>query len=217
MPYPPRGPPHVPTHVRYPCVLLTCPAGPQARRGGLKDTSGDDLLATVFEAIVRRTGVEPAAFGDIVIGSVLGSSAKRATEVRIAGFFAGYPDTVTVRTVNRCAGRSGVGGSLGRAKYTLVHLVGLVNLVGLHVALTRCTPQVLLRTGTLCRPTSMGYLSCQLHMPRIALPWEGLGVSWSTVGGSPSHIRTWVKQPISTQWWDFPHFDELGRIGVTVE
>ena len=80
----------------YYCDLFT-----QARRGGLKDTPADDLLAVCFEAIVRRTGVEPGAFGDIVIGTVLGNNAKRATEVRIAGFLAGYPETVTVRTVNR--------------------------------------------------------------------------------------------------------------------
>jgi hypothetical protein len=41
------------------------------------------------------------AFGDVVIGSVLGPSSQRANECRIAMFLAGYPETVPVRTVNR--------------------------------------------------------------------------------------------------------------------
>lgn len=60
-----------------------------------------DLLATVFKAVLERTGVEPQAIGDIVIGSVLGPSSQRANECRIASFFAGIPETVPVRTVNR--------------------------------------------------------------------------------------------------------------------
>ncbi|EFJ53073.1 hypothetical protein VOLCADRAFT_102696 [Volvox carteri f. nagariensis] len=73
----------------------------KARRGGLKDTDAVDLLATVFKAVLDRTGVEPQAIGDIVIGSVLGPSSQRANECRIASFFAGIPETVPVRTVNR--------------------------------------------------------------------------------------------------------------------
>ena len=41
------------------------------------------------------------AYGDVVIGSVLGPSSQRANECRIAMFLAGYPQTVPVRTVNR--------------------------------------------------------------------------------------------------------------------
>jgi acetyl-CoA acetyltransferase len=74
---------------------------PQARRGGLRDTDAIDLLATVYRATLERTGVEPGALGDIVVGSVLGPSSQRANEARIAMFFAGIPDTVPVRTVNR--------------------------------------------------------------------------------------------------------------------
>lgn len=43
------------------------------------------------------------AFGDVVIGSVLGPSSQRANECRIAMFLANYPQTVPVRTVNRYA------------------------------------------------------------------------------------------------------------------
>lgn len=42
-----------------------------------------------------------ADIGDIVVGSVLGPSSQRANEARIASFFAGIPEEVPVRTVNR--------------------------------------------------------------------------------------------------------------------
>jgi len=73
----------------------------KARRGGLKDTDAVDLLATVLKAVLSQTGVEPSAIGDVVIGSVLGPSSQRANEARIAMFFAGMPEEVPVRTVNR--------------------------------------------------------------------------------------------------------------------
>ncbi|CAD7698731.1 unnamed protein product [Ostreobium quekettii] len=73
----------------------------KAKRGLLKDTTADELLAAVLKAVVQRTGVEPEAVGDIVIGSVLGPSSQRANECRIAAFFAGFPETVPIHTVNR--------------------------------------------------------------------------------------------------------------------
>lgn len=73
----------------------------RARKGGLKDTPADDLVATVLKETLRRTGVEPEAVGDIVMGSVLGPSSQRANECRMAMFYAGFPETVPVHTVNR--------------------------------------------------------------------------------------------------------------------
>jgi len=73
----------------------------KARRGGLRDTDAVDLLAAVFKAALSGTGVEPACLGDVVVGSVLGPSSQRANEARIACFFAGIPETVPCRTVNR--------------------------------------------------------------------------------------------------------------------
>lgn len=73
----------------------------KAKRGWFKDTPADDLLAAVLKASVDRTGVDPKDVGDIVVGSVLGASSQRANECRMAAFFAGFPDTVPVHTVNR--------------------------------------------------------------------------------------------------------------------
>eukprot|EP00740_Mantoniella_antarctica_P005397 CAMPEP_0181361596 /NCGR_PEP_ID=MMETSP1106-20121128/7408_1 /TAXON_ID=81844 /ORGANISM="Mantoniella antarctica, Strain SL-175" /LENGTH=425 /DNA_ID=CAMNT_0023475195 /DNA_START=366 /DNA_END=1643 /DNA_ORIENTATION=+ len=73
----------------------------RARKGGLKDTPADDLLATLLKATVDRTGLDPADVGDVVVGSVLGQSSQRANECRIAMFLAGFPQEVPVCTVNR--------------------------------------------------------------------------------------------------------------------
>ena len=73
----------------------------RAKKGGLKDTPADDLLATLLKATVDRTGLNPEDVGDVVVGSVLGNSSQRANECRIAMFLAGFPQEVPVRTVNR--------------------------------------------------------------------------------------------------------------------
>jgi acetyl-CoA acyltransferase 1 len=73
----------------------------KAKRGGFKDTYPDDLLAPVLRAVVDSVGVKAEEVGDIVVGSVLAPGAQRANECRMAAFFAGFPETVPVRTVNR--------------------------------------------------------------------------------------------------------------------
>lgn len=76
----------------------------KARRGGFKNTTADDLLAPVLKAVLERTGLPPAEVGDIVVGTVLAPGSHRAMECRMASFYAGIPDTVPIRTVNRqCA------------------------------------------------------------------------------------------------------------------
>lgn len=71
----------------------------KAKRGGLKDTLPDDILAPVLKAVVERTGVDPKDIGDIVIGSVLAPGAQRANECRMAAFFAGFPGEPHISTM----------------------------------------------------------------------------------------------------------------------
>ncbi|KAL9247199.1 hypothetical protein vseg_020656 [Gypsophila vaccaria] len=73
----------------------------KAKRGGLKDTFPDDLLATVLKALIERTNVNPAEVGDIVVGTVLAPGSERGIACKMAAFYAGFPETVPVRTVNR--------------------------------------------------------------------------------------------------------------------
>ncbi|XP_074317255.1 3-ketoacyl CoA thiolase 1, peroxisomal-like [Silene latifolia] len=73
----------------------------KAKRGGFKDTLADDLLAPVLKAVIEKTNINPSEVGDIVVGTVLAPGSARAIECRMAAFYAGFPDTVPIRTVNR--------------------------------------------------------------------------------------------------------------------
>lgn len=73
----------------------------KAKRGGFKDTLPDDLLASVLKAVIEKTNVDPREVGDIVVGTVLAPGSERGIECRMAAFYAGFPETVPLRTVNR--------------------------------------------------------------------------------------------------------------------
>ncbi|KAK1379665.1 3-ketoacyl-CoA thiolase 2, peroxisomal [Heracleum sosnowskyi] len=73
----------------------------KAKRGGFKDTYADDLLAPALKAVIDKTGVNPSEIADIVVGTVLAPGSQRAAECKMAAFYAGFPETVPVRTVNR--------------------------------------------------------------------------------------------------------------------
>ncbi|PKA58779.1 3-ketoacyl-CoA thiolase 2, peroxisomal [Apostasia shenzhenica] len=73
----------------------------KSKRGGFKDTHPEDLLATVLKALLDKTKLNPSEVGDIVVGTVLAPGSQRAIECRMAAFYAGFPETVPLRTVNR--------------------------------------------------------------------------------------------------------------------
>lgn len=73
----------------------------KAKRGAFKDTLPDDLLASVLKAVIEKTNVPPSEVGDIVVGTVIAPGSERAIECRMAAFYAGFPDTTPLRTVNR--------------------------------------------------------------------------------------------------------------------
>nr|C8YNG6.1 RecName: Full=3-ketoacyl CoA thiolase 1, peroxisomal; Short=PhKAT1; Flags: Precursor [Petunia x hybrida]ACV70032.1 3-ketoacyl CoA thiolase 1 [Petunia x hybrida] len=73
----------------------------KSKRGGFKDTLSDDLLAPVLKAVIEKTNLDPKEVGDIVVGTVLAPGSIRAMECRMAAFYAGFPETVPIRTVNR--------------------------------------------------------------------------------------------------------------------
>ncbi|KAJ4823703.1 3-ketoacyl-CoA thiolase 2, peroxisomal [Turnera subulata] len=73
----------------------------KSKRGGFKDTRPEDLLTSVLKAVLEKTNVNPTEVGDIVVGTVLAPGSTRAMECRMAAFYAGFPETVPLRTVNR--------------------------------------------------------------------------------------------------------------------
>jgi len=59
------------------------------------------LLAAVLKGLLEKTGINPGEVGDIVVGTVLAPGSQRASQCRMASFYAGFPETVPVKTVNR--------------------------------------------------------------------------------------------------------------------
>ncbi|KAJ4828388.1 3-ketoacyl-CoA thiolase 2, peroxisomal [Turnera subulata] len=86
----------------------------KAKRGLFKDTRADDLIVPVLKvsslsdfevwlAVMEKTNgvVHPSEVGDIVVGTVLAPGSARAGDLKMSAFYAGFPETVPLRTVNR--------------------------------------------------------------------------------------------------------------------
>ncbi|KAK5662059.1 hypothetical protein OQA88_10173 [Cercophora sp. LCS_1] len=84
-------------------IVVTAALRTPICRGGkglLKDTAASDLMAGALKAVIERSGINPALVEDICVGTVLAPGGG-ATEMRAASLVAGFPDTTSVRTLNR--------------------------------------------------------------------------------------------------------------------
>lgn len=72
----------------------------KAGRGGFKDTACEDMLAPLFQEVVKRTGIDPKKIGDCQIGNVLQPGAG-AMQARVSQFLGGLPIDVPVMSINR--------------------------------------------------------------------------------------------------------------------
>jgi acetyl-CoA acyltransferase len=76
------------------------------RNGGLAGVHAADLSATVLNALVDRTGLNPEVVDDVVWGCV-GQLGDQSSNIgRYAVLAAGWPETVPGTTVNRACGSS---------------------------------------------------------------------------------------------------------------
>jgi acetyl-CoA acyltransferase len=91
-------------------VIVDCCRTPIGRahadRGVFRDVRSDDLAAAVVKAIVERTGVDPAAIEDVVLGNTQQQKEQGFNVGRIVGLLAGLPSSVGGATVNRLCGSS---------------------------------------------------------------------------------------------------------------
>jgi len=78
---------------------------PVGRYGGsLSTVRPDDLAALAITAAVERTGIDPQAVDEVILGNANGAGEENRNVARMAWLLAGYPDTVPGMTVNRlCA------------------------------------------------------------------------------------------------------------------
>ena len=76
------------------------------RGGGLSQVHPVDLAAHVLGELMARTGVEPAAVDDVIMGCVSQVGAQAANVGRNAVLAAGWPESVPATTVDRQCGSS---------------------------------------------------------------------------------------------------------------
>ncbi len=72
--------------------------------GALSRVRPDDLAAVAVTAAVERSGVEPAAIDDVILGNANGAGEENRNVGRMAALLAGLPVEVAGQTVNRLCG-----------------------------------------------------------------------------------------------------------------
>ena len=77
-----------------------------AGKGALARTRPDDLAAAVVRALVERTGIDPAAIEDLIVGCAFPEGEQGFNVARLIGLLAGLPLATGGMTVNRFCGSS---------------------------------------------------------------------------------------------------------------
>jgi acetyl-CoA acyltransferase len=85
---------------------LRTPTGRGRPSGALAGIHPVDLLAQALVALVDRTGIDPGAVDDVLIGCVSQTGEQSATPGRMAWLAAGYPAHVPATTIDRKCGSS---------------------------------------------------------------------------------------------------------------
>ena len=109
---------------------------PFSRYGGaLKDVRPDDMAAHVIRALVERTGVDPVAIDDVILGAANQAGEDNRNVGRMAALLAGLPVEVPGQTVNRLCG-SGLQAVIGAA-HAIAYGDGSVVVAGGVESMTR--------------------------------------------------------------------------------
>ena len=74
--------------------------------GALASVRPDDLVAATLQAVVERSGLDPAAVDEVVLGNANGAGEENRNVARMASLLAGLPVSVPGATVNRLCGSS---------------------------------------------------------------------------------------------------------------
>ena len=91
-------------------VVVDCVRTPIGRahkdKGVYRDVRSDDLAVAVVEALVKRTGIDPAAIEDVVLGNTQQQGEQGLNVARTVALMAGLPMEAGGTTVNRLCGSS---------------------------------------------------------------------------------------------------------------
>jgi acetyl-CoA acyltransferase len=82
------------------------PSGKGKRGGALSGVHPVDLLATAIEALITRTGLDPALVEDVIAGCAQQVGEQSGNIARNASLAAGLPESVPATTINRQCGSS---------------------------------------------------------------------------------------------------------------
>ncbi len=86
-------------------VIVEAVRSPFGKRGGaFREERPDALLASILNAMVERSGVDPAAVEDVVTGCVSQAGEQGANVGRLAWLLAGLPVETPAVTLNRMCG-----------------------------------------------------------------------------------------------------------------
>ena len=77
-----------------------------AHKGALTKVRPDELAAQVVRGLVEKTGVDPAAVEDLIVGCAFPEGEQGLNVARLIGFLADLPISVAGMTVNRFCGSS---------------------------------------------------------------------------------------------------------------
>jgi 3-oxoadipyl-CoA thiolase len=124
------------------CAALRTPVGKHG--GALAGVRPDDLAAVPIKAVVERSGIDPAAIDDVILGCANQAGEDNRNVARMAALLAGLPVEVPGQTVNRLCG-SGL-----QAAASAAHAIkageGTTFIAGGVESMTRA-PYVMLKAG----------------------------------------------------------------------
>lgn len=99
-----------------------------SERGVYRDVRADDLAVAVVRALVERTGIDPAAIEDVLLGCTHQTGEQGLNVARLVALVAGLPSSSAGATVNRLCG-SGLE-ALHQAAHSIVAGAEDVHVVG---------------------------------------------------------------------------------------
>ncbi len=77
-----------------------------ATKGGLAKLRPDEMAAQVVRGLLEKTGVDPSAIEDVIVGCAFPEAEQGFNVARLIGFLADLPITVGGATINRFCGSS---------------------------------------------------------------------------------------------------------------
>lgn len=80
---------------------IRTPRGRAKSSGGLHDLTPHALLATLYEALQTRTGLDPGRVGEVLLGCVTQHGEQAGNIAKTSALYAGWPHTVSGLTLNR--------------------------------------------------------------------------------------------------------------------